>query len=77
MIEHNDRAKSLGKWVMIGTYGAYIFVAWIGTELLAPAFGYELAGGVFVLAAVFMVVGAQKLGERAEWWLSARNRRQG
>jgi hypothetical protein len=70
----DEKAKSFGQWVMIGTYGMYILAVWIGTELLAPALGYELAAGVFILGGVFMVVGAQRLGERAERWLAAKRR---
>lgn len=71
----SERAKSFGQWVMIGVYAAYIIAAWIGTELLAPALGYELAVGIFVVGGVFMVVGAQRLGERAEYWVAAKSKR--
>ena len=71
----DERAKSFGQWVMIGVYAAYIIAAWIGTELLAPTLGYELAAGIFVLGGVFMVVGAQRLGELAEYWLAAKSKR--
>jgi hypothetical protein len=73
--KRDERAKTFGQWVMIGTYAAYVIAAWIGTELLAPTLGYELAVGIFVIGGVFMVVGAQRLGERAEWWLAAKSKR--
>lgn len=70
----DERAKQAGQWATIGSFAAYLLAAWIGTELLAPALGYELATGIFALLGVFVVVGAMRFGERVEWWYAARHK---
>lgn len=74
-VQRDPHAQQFGQWVTIGSFAAYVAVAWAGTELLAPALGYELAAGIFALLGVFVVIGAMRFGERVEWWMAAKRRR--
>ena len=69
------RAKLFGQWVMIGSYGAFLLVAWIAYEYMEPALGSELTIGVLGLVSVFVAVGCLRLGENAKWRYSARRSR--
>jgi hypothetical protein len=53
-------SKSRG-WIFVGCVAAYLLVAWLAFDWLAPILGAELANLLLLAVGVFVIHGAQKL----------------
>ncbi len=72
------RAAEHGQLVKIGICFLWAVVAYFSYEFLARALrDAGLAGSIVVFVSVFVIVGADKLGERARWKYLSRLNQQG
>lgn len=68
----SDRASSIGDGVMIGTVAAYLVASWFIADVIGPYLGYEMTTYLGLFIGLFVIHGAQLLGERVKWHIASK-----